>query len=92
MHPVTILRIIESYIDYFTPREILGPAMLVFAAENVVDRLFQIYLPIESEIMGWVGILILVTILIGVWGELDEDKEKLEEEVEDIIEEEEENR
>lgn len=83
----TILKIIESYVDYFTPREILGPAMLVFAAENVVDRLFDIYLPIESELAGWVVILILVIILIGVWGEVDEDKEELEEEVEEIIEE-----
>lgn len=85
----TYFRIIESYIDYFTPREILGPAMLVFAVENVVDRLFQKYLPFESELMGWVIIVMLTLILIGVWGEVDEDKEELEEEIEEIIEEEE---
>lgn len=84
----TTLKIIESYIDYFTPREILGPAMLVFAAENVVDRLFEFYLPIESELAGWIIILILIIVIIGLWGEVDEDKEELNEEIDNIIEQE----
>lgn len=84
----TSLQIIESYIDYFFPREIIGPVILVFSLENVVDRLFQIYFPLQSELLGWSIVLIISLIIIGVWGEVDEDKEELEEEIEEIIDEE----
>lgn len=89
MNIKTALRIVESYADYLIPREIIGPVILVFSIENVIDRLFELYFPIQSELIGWIVVLLFSLILITIWGEVDEDKEELEDEIEEIIEEEE---
>lgn len=72
---------IRRYIDYYTPREVMGPVILVFSTENVVDILFQMYAPFRSRLFGWVIVMIVSIILVGYWGEADEDMEEFEEEL-----------
>lgn len=80
------LTVARHYINYFLPREVLGPVILVFSIENVVDRLFQLYFPGQFEIYGWLTIALLAALVVYEWGESDEDFEGLEEDIEEIIE------
>lgn len=80
-----LLKLSEAYIDYFIPREVLGPVLLVFSAENVVNELFLIYVPESYSLEAWGVIMIVVAIIISVWGNYDEDKEELDEEVTEVI-------
>lgn len=79
------LEIARHYINYFLPREVLGPVILVFSIENVIDRLFQIYFPGQYELYGWLIIAFLAALVVYEWGESDEDYEELEEDIEEMI-------
>lgn len=78
------LTIIRHYINYYLPREILGPVVIVFSAENVVDRLFSWYVPPNQEFIGWCIVLVLSILIIGYWGEADEDKDAFEQDMDKI--------
>lgn len=78
------LTIIRHYINYYLPREILGPVVIVFSAENVVDRLFSWYVPPNLEFIGWCIVLVFSILIIGYWGEADEDKDVLEDNIHEI--------
>jgi len=73
---------IRRYVDYFIPREVMGPVLIVFSMENIIDILFSQYLPFNSELIGWTFVLILSIVIVGYWGETDEDMEEFEEELE----------
>lgn len=77
------LEVIRRYIDYYLPREILGPVIIVFSAENVIDILFSIYVPASREFGGWIVILLISIFIVGWWGEVDEEKDEFEDELEE---------
>jgi len=77
------LKNIRYYIDYFLPREVMGPVVLVFSMENIVDQLFTWYVPDSYGFIGWVVILATSALIIGYWGEVDEDKKELDDKVDD---------
>lgn len=75
---------IRYYIDYFLPREVMGPVVVVFSMENVVDQLFTWYVPDSYGFIGWCIILVTSAIIIGYWGEVDEDMEEFEDMMEEV--------
>jgi quinol-cytochrome oxidoreductase complex cytochrome b subunit len=75
--------LVRRYLDYFLPREVLGPVVLVFALENIIDIIFSTSVPDSHRFVGWIVIFILSIILIAYWGGVDEDMEDFEEELED---------
>lgn len=77
------LSTIRYYIDYFLPREVMGPVVLVFSMENVVDQMFTWYIPDGYGFYGWLVILTVSALVIGYWGEVDEDMEQLEESIQE---------
>lgn len=77
------LKLIRRYIDYFLPREIMGPVIIVFSMENVVDILFAEYLGGFNPLVGWSIVLIASILLVAYWGEADEDMDEFEKELED---------
>lgn len=80
------LTILRHYINYYLPREVLGPVALIFSLENVIDILFQTYMPESARLVGWIIIAILAGFLVREWGEADEDREDLKEDIEEILE------
>lgn len=75
---------IEKYIDYYLPREVMGPVIVVFSVENIIDILFNQYAPAGGGIAGWTVVFVLSVTIVAWWGEADEDsKEDFEEALED---------
>lgn len=74
------------YIDYYLPREVVGPVLIIFSLENVVDILFEIYMPDRMNLVGWVVIALLAAVVVKEWGEADEDHEELEQELDKLEE------
>jgi hypothetical protein len=56
----------------------MGPVVLVFSMENVVDQIFSWYVPNGYGFYGWLIILAVSALVIGYWGEVDEDMDELE--------------
>ena len=79
------LTVARHYINYFLPREVLGPVILVFSVENVIDILFNNYFPGQAELYGWLIIAFIAAVVVYEWGESDEDFDELEEDIEEII-------
>lgn len=75
--------VIRKYIDYFLPREVMGPVVIVFSMENVVDILFSQYLGQFDPLIAWSVVLVGSILLIGYWGEADEDMDEFEDEIND---------
>lgn len=75
--------LIRHYLNYFLPREVLGPVVLVFALENIIDMLFTSFIPNSYRFSGWVVIFIGSILLIAYWGEVDEDMEDFEDGLQD---------
>ncbi|MFB6113714.1 MAG: hypothetical protein ABEJ58_06380 [Halodesulfurarchaeum sp.] len=85
-------QIVKAYVDHFLPRDVVGPVLIVFSLEGVIDGLFSLYVPNKYATLGW-GIVFIVSItIIGYWGTVDESAvEELHEEIEEIKEESEAN-
>lgn len=75
--------LLRRYLDYFLPREVLGPVVLVFALENIIDILFTMYVPDSNRFVGWIVIFLLTIAMIAYWGGVDEDMDDFEDELED---------
>lgn len=80
------LAVVRAYVDYFLPREILGPVVIVFSLESVVDGIFSLYVPDEYALLGWALIFLASVVAVAYWGAADEDIEELHEELEEIRE------
>jgi hypothetical protein len=79
-------RVLKTYMDHFLPREIIGPVVIVFSLEGVIDGVFGLYVPPEYETMAW-GIIFLASVwLVAKWGTSGEAEEELEERLEEIRE------
>ena len=59
----------------------MGPVIIVFSMENVVDQVFSWYVPDGYGFYGWLIILVVSAVVIGYWGEVDEDMEEFEEQL-----------
>jgi len=82
-------QVLTTYLDYFLPREVVGPVIIVFSLEGVIDGLFTRYVPDAHATLGWTAIFLVSLVLVAVWGATDEeDREELEAELEEIREEE----
>lgn len=80
-------RVLRTYVDYFLPREVVGPVVIVFSLEGVIDGLFTQFVPTAYETVGWALVFLLALVTVAVWGAVDEDdREELEEELEEIRE------
>jgi hypothetical protein len=45
--------ILKAYINHFLPREVVGPVIIVFSLEGVIDGIFNLYVPDEFAPLGW---------------------------------------
>lgn len=63
-----------SYIDYIFPREVMGPILLAFAAENIISIVFQTFIPAKLATIGWIVIFVFTLIAVTYWGEISDDE------------------
>ena len=75
---------LAEYIDYFIPREVLGPVVLVFSLENVIDRAFSAFVPEAWTFTGWVLIFVISVVLVALWGTTDDDYDELEDRLDEM--------
>jgi hypothetical protein len=81
-------KILRAYVDHFLPREVIGPVVIVFSLEGVIDGLFTRYVPGSYETVGWGILFLLSLVLVAYWGATDEAAmEELDERIEEIQEE-----
>lgn len=73
---------IRTYFDHFLPREVIGPVVIVFSLEGVIDGLFGLYVPPEYETVAWAVIFLASVWLIAHWGLSGEAETRLEEKLE----------
>jgi len=80
-------RILKAYINHFLPREVVGPVIIVFSLEGVIDGIFSLYVPDEFATLGWGIVFILAIIIVAYWGTVDEEAvEELQDQIEEIEE------
>ncbi|MFB6082296.1 MAG: hypothetical protein ABEJ67_05685 [Halanaeroarchaeum sp.] len=78
-------RVLKAYLNHFLPRDVIGPVLIVFSLEGVIDGIFSLYVPDEYATLGWGIIFLLSVIFISYWGTVDEQAlEELEEQIEEI--------
>jgi hypothetical protein len=81
-------KVLRAYVDHFLPREVIGPVIIVFSLEGVIDGLFTRYVPGAYETVGWGLIFLLSLALVAYWGATDEAaREELDDRIEEIQEE-----
>lgn len=82
-------RVFKAYVDHFLPREVVGPVIIVFSLEGVIDGLFNLYVPDGWETLGWGVVFLLAIVLIAYWGSVDEQAvEELQDRIKEIEQEE----
>lgn len=82
-------RILKAYINHFLPREVVGPVIIVFSLEGVIDGIFSLYVPDELATLGWGIVFVLALIIVAYWGTVDEQAvEDLQDRIEEIEEQE----
>lgn len=78
-------RILKAYINHFLPREVVGPVIIVFSLEGVIDGIFSLYVPDEFATLGWGIVFILALVTVAYWGTVDEQAvEELQDRIEEI--------
>jgi len=65
-------RVLRAYIDHFLPRDVIGPVIIVFSLEGVIDGIFSLYVPEQYSTLGWGLIFILALVIVAYWGSVDE--------------------
>jgi hypothetical protein len=79
--------VLKAYLDHFLPRDVVGPVLVVFSLEGVIDGIFNLYVPGEYSTLGWGLIFIVAVITVAYWGSVDEPAtEELQERIEEIEE------
>ncbi len=82
-------RILKAYLNHFLPREVVGPVIIVFSLEGVIDGIFSMYVPETFETIGWGVIFLLALTIVAYWGSIDDPAiEELHEQIDDIQEQE----
>lgn len=81
-------KIVKAYINHFLPREVVGPVIIVFSLEGVIDGIFGLYVPAEYATLGWALVFTFSIILVAYWGSVDEPGlEALQDRIDEIEEE-----
>lgn len=81
-------RVLVEYVDHFLPRDVVGPVLIVFSLEGVIDGIFSMYVPGGYATLGWALVFVLSLALVALWGAHDQsDLEALQERIEEIEEE-----
>jgi len=79
----------RSSLYHFLPREVIGPVIIVFSLEGVIDGIFTQYVPDEYATVGWALIFLLALLLVAYWGTVDEQAvEELQDRLDEIEDEE----
>lgn len=65
-------RVLKAYLDHFLPRDVVGPVLIVFSLEGVIDGIFGLYVPPEYATLGWGIVFLLSLALVAYWGSVDE--------------------
>ncbi|MFB6094910.1 MAG: hypothetical protein ABEJ71_00460 [Halodesulfurarchaeum sp.] len=78
-------RVIRAYVEHFVPRDVVGPVLIVFSLEGVIDGLFSLYVPEVYDTLGWGLIFVASLAVVGYWGSTDEEAvADLQDRLEDI--------
>ncbi|AHF98502.1 hypothetical protein HALLA_06225 [Halostagnicola larsenii XH-48] len=81
--------VLKAYIDHYLPREVVGPVVVVFSLEGVIDGIFNLYVPDEHATLGWAIVFVFTLVLVAYWGTVDEEAvEELHDRIEEIEEQE----
>ncbi|WP_144905503.1 hypothetical protein [Halobellus captivus] len=81
------LTVLKAYLDHFLPRDVVGPVIIVFSLEGVIDGIFGLYVPDGYATLGWGVVFLLSIILVAYWGTVDEPAlEELQERIDEIQE------
>lgn len=81
--------VVKAYINHFLPRDVVGPVIIVFSLEGVIDGIFGLYVPDEYATLGWGIVFVLAILLVAYWGTVDEQAlEELQDRIEEIEEQE----
>lgn len=81
-------RVLKAYLDHLLPRDVIGPVIVVFSLEGVIDGIFSLYVPEQYSTLGWGLIFVLALTIVAYWGSVDEQAvEELQEQVDRIEEE-----
>lgn len=81
--------VLKAYINHFLPREVVGPVIIVFSLEGVIDGIFNLYVPDNYATLGWGLVFILTIVIVAYWGTVDDQAvEELQERIEEIEEQE----
>ncbi len=65
-------RVLKAYLDHFLPREVIGPVVVVFSLEGVIEGLFSAYVPATYTTLGWAAVFVLAIAGVGYWGSVDD--------------------
>jgi len=78
------VKVAMKYIEFVFPRNTFAPILMAFALENIVNEAFSWYFIEVGVVAGWSIILIISFLVSTMWGIIIGDKEKLEEEIEEV--------
>lgn len=78
------LKSLLGILDFFIPADVLSSVLLVFTMENVLDHLFQAYVPEKAGALGWVVVYIAGIAAISAMNYATADEEEMEDLREDI--------
>ena len=79
--------VLKAYINHFLPREVIGPVIIVFSLEGVIDGIFSLYVPDKFATLGWGIVFVFAIITVAYWGSVDEPAiEELQDRLEEIEE------
>lgn len=65
-------RVLKAYLDHFLPRDVVGPVLIVFSLEGVIDGIFGLYVPEEYATLGWGLVFLAAIVVVAYWGTVDE--------------------
>lgn len=78
-------RVLKAYLDHFLPRDVVGPVIIVFPLEGVIDGVFSLYVPEAYTTLGWGLVFALSLGVVAYWGTVDDPAvEELQERIEEI--------
>ncbi|WP_197052373.1 hypothetical protein [Halobellus rufus] len=81
------LSVLRAYLDHFLPRDVVGPVVIVFSLEGVIDGVFGLYVPEAYATLGWGFVFALSLLAVAYWGSVDEPAlEELHERIDEIEE------
>lgn len=77
--------VLKAYVNHFLPRDVVGPVIIVFSLEGVIDGIFGLYVPDTYATFGWGVVLVLALFIVAYWGTVDEQAlEELQDRIDEI--------